>query len=97
MIESEASVKGRVVAEMLSHFTNDLKIGKKIKSGELRKRMIEPPWIPPAMFNLTGINMDHFTFVVKGKSKHGLRDSAVTRRWLYGSCAQCVLCVCRII
>ena len=28
MIESEASVKGRVVAEMLSHFTNDLKIGK---------------------------------------------------------------------
>ena len=31
MIESEASVKGRVVAEMLSHFTNDLKIGKKIK------------------------------------------------------------------
>ena len=36
MIESEASVKGRVVAEMLSHFTNDLKIGKKIKSGELQ-------------------------------------------------------------
>lgn len=61
MIEGEASVKGRVVAEMLSHFTNDLKIGKKIKGGELRKRMIEPPWIPPAMFNLTGINMDHFT------------------------------------
>ncbi len=32
MIESEASVKGRVVAEMLSHFTNDLKIGKKLKT-----------------------------------------------------------------
>ena len=29
MIESEASVKGRVVAEMLSHFINDLKIVKK--------------------------------------------------------------------
>ena len=29
MIESEASVKGRVVAEMLSHFTNDLKIDRK--------------------------------------------------------------------
>ena len=68
MIESEASVKGRVVAEMLSHFTNDLKIGKKIKSGELRKRMIEPPWIPPAMFNLTGINMDHFTMKLDRKS-----------------------------
>ena len=31
MIESEASVKGRVVAEMLSHFTNDLKIRKNRK------------------------------------------------------------------
>ena len=40
MIESEASVKGRVVAEMLSHFTNDLKIGKKIKSGELRTAVV---------------------------------------------------------
>ena len=100
MIESEASVKGRVVAEMLSHFTNDLKIGKKIKSGELRKRMIEPPWIPPAMFNLTGINMDHFTMKLlslKENPNTDYGDSAVTRRWLYGSCAQCVLCVCRII
>ena len=29
MIESEASVKGRVVAEMLSHFTNDLNLREK--------------------------------------------------------------------
>ena len=35
MIENEASVKGRVIAELLSHLTNDLQIGKKIKSGEL--------------------------------------------------------------
>ena len=99
MIESEASVKGRVVAEMLSHFTNDLKIGKKIKSGELRKRMIEPPWIPPAMFNLTGINMDHFTMKLLSLKENPNTDYVipVTRRWLYGSCAQCVLCVCRII
>ena len=41
MIESEASVKGRVIADLLSHLTNDLQIGKKIKSGELRKRMKE--------------------------------------------------------
>ena len=42
MIENEASVKGRVIAELLSHLTNDLQIGKKIKSGELRKRLKEP-------------------------------------------------------
>ena len=47
MIESEASVKGRVIADLLSYLTNDLQIGKKIKSGELRKRMKEPPRIVP--------------------------------------------------
>ena len=36
MIESEASVKGRVVAEMRHIFTNDLENSeKKLKSGEL--------------------------------------------------------------
>ena len=79
MIESEASVKGRVVAEMLSHFTNDLKIGKKIKSGELRKRMIEPPWIPPAMFNLTGINMDHFTMKLLSLTAVVIRELCAMR------------------
>ena len=29
MMENEASIKGRVIAEMLSHLTNDFKIGKK--------------------------------------------------------------------
>ena len=28
MIESEASVKGRVIADLLSHLTNDLQIGR---------------------------------------------------------------------
>lgn len=61
MMENEASIKGRVIAEMLSHLTNDFKIGKKIKSGELRKRLREPAWIPPACFNMTAIDMDNFT------------------------------------
>lgn len=96
MIESEASVKGRVVAEMLSHFTNDLKIGKKIKSGELRKRMIEPPWIPPAMFNLTGINMDHFTMKLLSLKENPNTDyvilqyTAVVIREL---CAMRIMCL----
>lgn len=60
-MENEASIKGRVIAEMLSHLTNDFKIGKKIKSGELRKRLREPAWISPACFNMTAIDMDNFT------------------------------------
>lgn len=61
MIENEASVKGRVIAELLSHFTNDLQIGKKIKSGELRKRLKEPAWHVPECFNMTNIDMENFS------------------------------------
>ena len=61
MGEREASVKGRVIADLLSHLTNYFQIGKKIKSGELRKRLKEPPWIPPSCFNMTTIPMENFT------------------------------------
>lgn len=61
MIETEASVKGRVIADLLSHLTNDLQIGKKIKSGELRKRLKEPPWIVPDCFNMTHIELKNFS------------------------------------
>ena len=61
MIENEASVKGRVIAELLSHLTNDLQIGKKIKSGELRKRLKESAWHVPECFNMTNIDMENFS------------------------------------
>ena len=79
MIENEASVKGRVIAELLSHLTNDLQIGKKIKSGELRKRLKEPAWHVPECFNMTNIDMENFSM----------------KLLLYGGGAQCILCVCR--
>ena len=47
MGESEASIRGRVMRDLISHVTNDLLIGRKIKSGELRKRLVEPNWIVP--------------------------------------------------
>lgn len=61
MIESEASIKGRVIAELLSRLTNDLQIGKKIKSGELRRRLKEPQWRVPDCFNMTNIDMENFS------------------------------------
>ena len=44
------SVQGRVISELISTLTNDMLIGKQIKSGRLRKRMVEPPWHVPACF-----------------------------------------------
>ncbi len=45
---------------MIAHVTNDNLIGRKIKSGELRKKMVEPPWHCPDIFSMTVIEMEHF-------------------------------------
>ena len=59
--ESEVSVRGRVIGELMGHLTNDFAIGKKIKSGELRKKLNEPPWKVPDCFTMTHIDMGDFT------------------------------------
>ncbi len=61
MIESETSIQGRVIRDLLAHLTNDLSIGKKIKSGELRKRLQEPAWKVPGCFTMTHIEMANYT------------------------------------
>lgn len=77
MIETEASVKGRVIADLLSHLTNDLQIGKKIKSGELRKRLKEPPWIVPDCFNMTHIELKNFSMKLLSLKENPSQDQVI--------------------
>ncbi|MDD6482284.1 MAG: alpha/beta hydrolase [Lachnospiraceae bacterium] len=77
MRENEASTKGRVIADLLSHLTNDFQIGKKIKSGELRKRLKEPPWIVPSCFSMTGIEMEDFSMKFLEKKENPNRDYVI--------------------
>ena len=60
--ESEASIRGRVMRELIAHVTNDHLIGKKIKNGELRKKIgnAEPPWKRPDCFTMTEVPMENF-------------------------------------
>lgn len=74
--ESAASVEGRVISDLLSHLTNDLAIGKKIKSGELRKRLKEPPWKVPDCFNMTHIDLANFSMKLLTR-KENPRDDMV--------------------
>lgn len=62
MQESEASIRGRVMREMIAYMTGDILIGKKIKKGELRKRIgnAEPQWKCPEHFKLTVIERENF-------------------------------------
>lgn len=63
MRENEASIRGKIMRDLISRTTNDLIIGKKIKSGELRKRigLKEAPWKCPECFCMSIIEMEHFT------------------------------------
>lgn len=63
MAESEASIRGRVMRDMIAHVTQDHLIGKKIKNGELRKKIgtVETPWKCPPCFALTTIPLEHMT------------------------------------
>lgn len=57
------SIRGKVIRDLIARFSNDLLIGKKIKSGELRKKIveIEPEWKCPEHLNYQIIEMDNFT------------------------------------
>ena len=57
------SIRGKVIRDLIARFSNDLLIGKKIKSGELRKRAVdlEPEWKCPEQFTNTMILMENFT------------------------------------
>ena len=57
----EVSVRGRVIRDMIAHVTNDNLIGRKIKTGELRKKLVEPKWRCPDCFQMTEIDMPHFS------------------------------------
>lgn len=56
----EVSIQGKVIRDMIAHVTNDHLIGKKIKTGELRKKLVEPKWRCPDCFCMTEIKMKRF-------------------------------------
>ena len=70
MAENEMSVRGRVIRELIAHVTNDNLIGRKIKNGELRKKLVEPPWKCPDIFRYSIIEME-LASGVKKENKSG--------------------------
>ena len=84
---NEASIAGNVMRDLIAHVTNDNLIGRKIKSGELRKKMVEPPWKCPEMFTMTTISMEHFTM-------EWLELKEASWRWVYRSDAERIPHVC---
>ncbi len=67
---SGVSVQGQIVRDMLAHVTNGRLLGRKIKTGELRKRMVEPEWRVPDCFNMTEIDMGNFTMKLLSRKEN---------------------------
>lgn len=78
-VEMESTPKGRALSEMIYRFTNDFKIGKQVKSGELRKKMdeIEPEWKVPDEYNMTHIDMEHFSMKFLSPKKNPNMDKVI--------------------
>lgn len=76
MIETEVSIQGKVIRDLISRFSNDLLIGKKVKSGELRKKIVElePEWKCPEHLLYTIIEMPEFVMeLLEPIEKHSER------------------------
>ena len=56
----EVSIRGRVIRDMIAHFSNDNLIGQKIKSGEFRKKLVEPKWRCPGCFSVENVSLPNF-------------------------------------
>ena len=54
-VEEESSVAGRMLSDFIYSFTNEFEFGKKVKSGEIRKKVgdVELEWRVPAGYNMT--------------------------------------------
>lgn len=59
--EEELSVQGKIVRELLARVTGEYLIGRKIKNGELRKKMVEPQWKCPEGYQVETIQMPDFS------------------------------------
>ncbi|MEG0805941.1 MAG: alpha/beta hydrolase [Lachnospiraceae bacterium] len=71
MKENEVSTQGRVMRDLIARFSSDNKIGRKLKSGELRKNMVEPQWKCPEHLSLTVIPMENFNMeLLEGEQPH---------------------------
>lgn len=83
MKETEGSLRGKILCELIARAANDHLIGKKIKNGELRKHLAEtePPWKCPDYFLLTPIELPNFKMelleVKEGETQQKNREGLV--------------------
>ena len=77
MIDRAASIRGQIVCDMMAHITKGRLIGKKIKNGELRKRLVEPEWKVPDCFTMTHIDLENFSMKLLASKENPNTDKII--------------------
>ena len=73
----EPSIRARVIRDMIAHVTNDNLIGKKIKTGELRKNLVEPKWKCPDCFTMEQVEMPCFQMEYLRRKENPRKDYVI--------------------
>ena len=78
-VQEESSVAGRMLAELIYNFTNEFQLGKKYKSGEIRKKVadIEPAWKVPEGYNMTHFDMPNFQMKLLTRANNPRMDKVI--------------------
>lgn len=61
LIENESSIRGRVVRDLIARVSADNLIGRKLKNGEIRKKLVEPPWKCPDHYTVRPVRLKSCT------------------------------------
>lgn len=75
--EIESSIRGFVLRQLIAHVTAQHHIGQKIKSGELRKNLVEPKWRCPAVFQVEEIVLSDFKMELLQRKEGGRKDYVI--------------------
>ncbi len=78
-VEEESTPAGRFLADLIYTFTNDFEIGKLVKSGEIRKKVVnvEPEWKVPEGYNMTHFDLEHFSMKLLTKAENPRLDKII--------------------
>lgn len=78
-VQEESTPAGRFLAELIYTFTNDFEIGKLVKSGELRKKVVdvEPEWKIPEGYNMTQFDLPNFSMKLLSRTKNPREDKII--------------------
>lgn len=78
-VQEESTTTGRFLADLIYTFTNDFQIGKLVKSGEIRKKVVdvEPEWKAPDGYNMTHFDMEHFSMKLLTRDTNPCFDKVI--------------------